>query len=281
MVRDRYGHIDQVRLVSESTPGLANAHNRGLMEVEAPIVAFTDDDVLADTLWLARLVKGFDASWNVGCVTGMILPAELQTPAQLWIEQYTNFNKGFTRRIFDMNANRPDDPLYPYAAGMFGSGANMAFRTSVLREMGGFDGLLGAGSGGFGGDDLAAFFDVVISGYALVYEPSAMIWHRHHREYDALRKLRYDYGAGLTAYLMKTLMDRPSHALDLALKIPHGLWYALNPRSPKNRGNSTAYARELTSIERKGMLFGPLAYLRGRWRSRKSRRQYALPGKSR
>jgi glycosyltransferase involved in cell wall biosynthesis len=281
MVRDRYGDVKQVRLVTESTPGLANAHNRGLMEVEAPIVAFTDDDVLVDTFWLARLVKGFDVGGNVGCVTGMILPAELQTPAQLWIEQYSNFNKGFTQRIFDMKANRPDDPLYPYAAGRFGSGANMAFRTSVLRDIGGFDSLLGAGSGGFGGDDLAAFFDVVIRRYTLVYEPSAMIWHRHHREYGALRKLRYHYGAGLTAYLMKTLMDRPSHLLDLAFRIPHGLWYALNPRSPKNRGHSTDYARELASIERKGMLLGPFAYLRGRWKSRKSRRRHVMPGKSR
>lgn len=278
LVRHRYGGVKQVRLVSENTPGLANAHNRGLMEVEAPIVAFTDDDVVVDTLWLAQLVKGFDVARKVGCVTGMILPSELQTPAQIWIEHNSNFNKGFTQRIFDMEENRPNSPLYPYAAGMFGSGANMAFRTSVLHDMGGFDGVLGAGSDGFGGDDLAAFFDVVTRGHALVYEPSAVIWHQHHREYDALRKLRYDYGVGLTAYLMKTLMDRPSRLLGFALRIPHGLRYALSPRSPKNRRKSTDYSRELTSIERKGMLFGPFAYLRGRWRSRKSRRRIASSG---
>jgi glycosyltransferase involved in cell wall biosynthesis len=281
MVRRRYGDVEQVRLVTEPTPGLANAHNRGLLEVEAPIVAFTDDDVEVDTLWLTQLVGGFNASGNAGCVTGMILPAELQTPAQLFIERYTNFNKGFHRRIFDMKDNRPDNPLFPYAAGMFGSGANMAFKTSVLRDIGGFDPLLGAGSDGFGGDDLAAFFDVVAGGYALVYEPSALIWHRHHREYGALRKLKYDYGVGLTAYLTKTLMDRPGHLFNIAVRVPRGIWHALNLGKPRGGGDTIDCSRELTRIERKGMLFGPFAYLRGRWRHRKSSRQIALHGKSR
>lgn len=281
MVERRYGEKKQVRLVTEPTPGLANAHNRGMLEVEAPIVAFTDDDVEVDRLWLTQLVRGFNAAGNAGCVTGMILPAELQTPTQLFIERHTNFNKGFKQRIFDTKDNRPDDPLFPYTAGTFGSGANMAFKTSVLRDMGGFDPALGAGSDGFGGDDLAAFYDVIIRGHALVYEPSAMIWHRHHREYRALRKLKYDYGVGLAAYLTKTVMDRPGSVLNLAVKVPRGLWHALNLGKQGDRGNSTDYPKELSGIERRGMLYGPFAYLRGRWRHRKSRRRLALHGKSR
>jgi GT2 family glycosyltransferase len=281
LIRQKYGESDQVHYLSEPLPGLANAHNRGLMAVQAPIVAFTDDDVVVDALWLAQLVKGFAVNGKVGCVTGMILPAELQTPAQMWIEQYGSFNKGFTQRLFDQNRNRPDNPLYPYAAGIFGSGANMAFRTSVLRRIGGFDPALGAGSGGCGGDDLAAFFDVITKGYTLVYEPSAMIWHRHHRSYAKLRKLTYGYGVGLTAYLMKTLIDRPNRLLDFSIRIPQGLIYAMNPRSSKNSKKSTDYPRELTKIERKGMLYGPVAYLGSRWRSRKTRRRIGLLTKSR
>jgi len=271
LIRHRYSDIKQVRYLSEKLPGLAVAHNRGLTAVRAPVVAFTDDDVVADTLWLAHLVKGFDVAGNVGCVTGMILPKELETQAQMWIEQSGNLNKGFERRIFDLKANRPDDPLYPYAAGVFGTGANMAFRTSVLREIGGFDPALGTGSKGFGGDDLAAFFEVITRGYTLVYEPSAIIRHQHRRDYAGLRRLTYGYGVGLTAYLMKTLVDRPSRLLDFTARIPYGLMYAMNPRSPKNFNKPNDYPRDLTRLERRGMLYGPLAYLSSRWRTRKTR----------
>ena len=66
-----------------------------------------------------RFVQAFGAADNVGCVTGMILPAELQTPAQGWIEQYGGFSKGFRRRIFDLNEYRPENPLHPYTRRRF------------------------------------------------------------------------------------------------------------------------------------------------------------------
>jgi GT2 family glycosyltransferase len=273
VVRHTYGDVAQVCYVREDRPGGAWAHNRGLMEVKAPLVAVTDDDVVVDRHWLAELVKGFSVAENVACVTGMILPTELETPAQVWIEQYGGFGKGFTRRVFDLAGHRPRSPLFPYAAGAFGSGANMAFRTSVLRALGGFDPALGAGNVARGGDDLAAFFGVITAGYTLVYEPAALVRHRHHREYDDLRQQMYGYGVGLTAYLTKALVDKPGLLPDVAVRIPRGLVYALSSRSPKNMRKLVDYPRELTTIERKGMLYGPCAYLRGRWQTRKMTKQ--------
>jgi GT2 family glycosyltransferase len=270
-IRKNFAGSAQVRYVREDQPGLAIAHNRGLMEVKGSLVAFTDDDVIVDKHWLTELVKGFTVAENVACVTGMILPAELQTPAQGWIEQYGGFNKGFSRRIFDLFEHRLKDSLYPYTAGVFGSGANMAFRTLVLREMGGFDPALGAGSRGVGGDDLAAFFEVITRGYKLVYEPAALLYHHHRRDYLGLRKQAYGYGVGLTAYIMKTIVDKPARLLDIALKLPFGLAHLFSPKSPKNMKKQADYPKELTKIERKGMLYGPLAYLRSRWHIRQVR----------
>jgi GT2 family glycosyltransferase len=268
LVQKKYGDLAQVHYVREDRPGLAVAHNRGYAQARGEIVAFTDDDVIVDEQWLVGIVAGFAAAENVACVTGLILPAEIETPAQVWIEQFGGFSKGFTRCIFDLDTNRPSTPLYPYAAGMFGSGANMAFKKSVLREIGGFDPALGAGSKGVGGDDLAAFFEVVSRGYTLVYEPAAIVHHFHRRDYAGLRKQAYGYGVGLTAYLMKTLVDKPYRILDIAGKVPHGLIHVLSSRSPKNRKKLAGYPQELTSAERKGMLFGPFAYLCGRLQSK-------------
>ena len=49
----------RLRYVREDRPGLARAHNAALPHVLTPIVAFTDDDVLADPRWLAQLVDAF------------------------------------------------------------------------------------------------------------------------------------------------------------------------------------------------------------------------------
>jgi hypothetical protein len=147
----------------------------------------------------------------------------------------------------------------------------MAFRTEVLRAIGAFDPALGAGNIARGGDDLASFFAVLNRGHALVYEPAAIVYHGHHREYAALRKQVYGYGIGLTAYLTKSVLDHPGLLLDFMRRIPQGLGYMLSPRSPKNRSKGASYPRELTALELKGMLYGPVAYLRGRRQAREAR----------
>jgi cellulose synthase/poly-beta-1,6-N-acetylglucosamine synthase-like glycosyltransferase len=225
---------------------------------------------VVDPYWLIELVRGFSVADNVGCVTGLVLPLELETAAQLWFEEFGGFNKGFTRRVYDMGKNHPKTPLYPYTAGRFGTGANMAFTAAFLDSAGGFDPALGTGTPAQNGEDLAAFFQVVVRGYTLVYTPAALLYHLHRRDYPGLYKQIYTYGVGLTAYLTKSVFDNPRLLFDLVTKIPYGLYFTLNARSPKNRKKSTQYPRELTRVELQGMLYGPLAYLRSRQASRDS-----------
>ncbi len=135
--------------------------------------------------------------------------------------------------MFDRETDR-GDPLYPYTAGTFGSGANMAFDTAVLRVLGGFDPATGAGTVARGGDDLSAFFEVISAGYRLVYNPAAFVMHAHHADYAALKHQAYGYGVGLTAFLTKTVIDRPGRLLELARLSRHGV--APCPRSPRWEG---------------------------------------------
>lgn len=262
-----FRHLRGIRYVREDRAGLSRARNRGVAEAEGEIVAFTDDDVVVDSHWLSGLAEGFHRAPHAGCVTGLVLPMELDTQAQVWFEEFGGFGKGCRARIYDTGANRPDDVLFPYAAGKFGSGNNMAFRVDAVRAIGGFDPALGAGSPTFGGEDLAAFVAVLRKGYALVYEPAAIVHHQHRRDYVGLRKHIYDCGVGLTAFLTKSIVDDPRSLLEFAAKVPFGLRYALSSSSAKNRRKRENYPGELTDIERRGMLIGPLAYLRARWRA--------------
>ena len=126
----------EVTYLREEVAGLARAHNRGLALVETPVVAFTDDDVVVNRESFPSLVAPFAEDEEVGCVTGLIWPAELDTPAQALIDAKGGFAKGFERRRFHQVTARPEDPLFPYTAGRFGSGANVAFRTTALRGAG-------------------------------------------------------------------------------------------------------------------------------------------------
>lgn len=249
--------------VREDRPGLAHAHNAALPHVTTEIVAFTDDDVLVERQWLEKLGRTFAEDEQAVCVTGLILPRELETLPQQWVEGNATYDKGLERRVFDGQSASEEHPLLPYASGACGSGANMAFRTSYLLDAGGFESALGTGTVAMGGDDLAAFYDVVAAGRRLVYEPAAMVLHPHHREYAALRRQVYGYGAGLGAHLMRCVLLDPKmlffflrNAVTLrsrATRILHPFVDGLPP-----------YPKDLLREHRRGLLAGPWRYLRSR-----------------
>lgn len=246
----------------ETRAGLGRAHNAALPEVTTELVAFTDDDVVVHPWWLARLVDAFDATEDVVCVTGMIAPLELETAAQQLIEATAGFNKGGERRVFG-RAGESHGALYPYAAGAFGSGANMAFRTDYLRSAGGFDEALGAGTVALGGDDLAAFYDVVRAGHRLVYEPAAIVSHLHHRTIEALERQAYGYGAGLSAHLLRCVLHEPRVLIDMASRIPAGIRRARSIAHPTPTAAPTP-PPGLARHHWRGMAAGPSLYLRSR-----------------
>jgi O-antigen biosynthesis protein len=263
LLAQRYGHEARARILAEPRPGAGRARASGLAAAAGEIVAFVDDDVVVDRLWLSAIAGAFTATDRVAAVTTLILARELETPAQLWLEQFGGFGKGFRRRVFDLDEHRPPDALYPYSPGVYGSGASMAFRTEVLRQLGGFDPRLT-----FGGEDLDLFLKIVLAGHRLVYEPTAIAWHRHPCEYASLRRTMFSYGAGLTALMTKWSVSDPAVARDIARRLPGALRLALDPGSRKNADKLGDYPRELTRIERAGMLAGPFLLARSAHRAR-------------
>ncbi len=261
----RYPDDARVIYRDESKPGVSRARNRGLAAVRGSIVAFVDDDVLVDPEWLAQLTLAFEENPGAACVTGQILPLELESPAQLWVEQYGGFSKGFDRVVFD-DSRRDVDPLFPYSCGKFGSGANAAFRSEAVRALRGFDVVLGGAFGLTSGEDIDLFLRVLLSGHTLVYEPAALVWHRHRASVPELRHQLFQYGRGLAAVITKQLVAGTRRG-DLLRRIPAGLRYLLSPSSGKNMHRERNYPRSLALLELLGMVTGPLAYLMSRRRS--------------
>jgi glycosyltransferase involved in cell wall biosynthesis len=255
-----------LRYVREDHPGSSWARNRGILEAKGEIIAFTDDDVVVDPYWLTELARGFQVTENVACVTGQILPLELDTPAQFVFEAYGGFTRGFYRRIFDLREHRWNKPAYPYIIGACGTGASMAFTAAFLQSEGGFDPVLGVGTPTYGGVDIAAFFSVIIRGYRLVYQPTSLLYHQHRRNQATLQKQIYSYGIGLTAHITKAIIDRPLLLFDFINKCVCSLFYLAYVRLFKSDGEIVAYPfpSELKRLEWKGRLRGPLAYVQSR-----------------
>ncbi|MGW6641145.1 glycosyltransferase [Streptomyces iakyrus] len=276
-------YAERVRYVREPVPGLAAAHNAGLDAVRGEVVAFTDDDVVADPRWLTELSAPFAADAGLGCCTGLILPARLTTPAQVLLESHGGFAKGFTPRTYDPACPPGDEPLFPFTAGRFGSGANMAFRTAVLRSVGGFDPATGAGTAARGGDDLYGFVRVLAQGHRLRYTPYALVWHHHRETWRDLETQAYGYGAGLTAYLTAVLVNRPALLPAFLARLPRGLAHARTLTAVREaEGGGTPgdhdvrthpWPRRLSRLQRRGMVYGPVGYLRARYARRTAVRE--------
>lgn len=261
--------LGNLRYMREDRPGLCWARNCGLQAAQGDLVVFTDDDVLVDKYWLAALVQGFGDGENVACVTGLILPRELDTPAQVWCEEHGGFGKGFAPQIYDLGTHRPDDPLFPYRLSMFGSGANMGFRTDILRQVGGCDPALGAGTPTRSAAEFPAFFNILTNHHQIVYRPDAIVYHSHHEQYTQFRRQFFGYGVGYTAFLTKIILEKPRILFDLIRRLLDGIYFLFSKQSPRHAKKQANYPKELNLLEILGMIYGPLAYFQSRAKVRK------------
>ena len=254
------------RYVAEPRVGLSYARNSGVRAARGEIVACTDDDARPDPNWLEHLVAPF-ARPDVMVVTGNVLPLELESEAQHIFEQYGGLGRGFEYREFGpewFNEFRRAVRTWD-----IGATANAAIRASAFRhpDIGLFDEALGAGTPAAVGEDTYLFYRVLAAGFRVVYEPAAVVWHRHRREMSELRAQIFGYSAGHVAYnlttwrrhgdrrgLLRVLVELPLHDLrQLALGVVR--------RAP--------YPFEIVLAEVAGHLAGPFAYWRATRRARR------------
>jgi hypothetical protein len=104
-------------------------------------------------------------------------------------------------------------------------------------------------------------------GGRLAYEPGAFVRHWHRREFDALVHQTHSYGVGLTAMLTAAVRRDPRQLWGLARTLLPGITLLVRGEATATGGPVTA-PRTLVAAKRRGMLIGPVAYLRGRRRMR-------------
>jgi len=188
-----------IHYIGEPRPGLDVARNRGICKASGDIVAFTDDDAMVHPDWVARIRQGFEDP-DVMAVTGLTLPAELETEAQYLFETHWGFGRGYVQRVFG-TAYFERSRSRGAPAWEIGAGANMAFRRSVFNEVGLFDERLDVGAAGCSGDS-EMWYRILARGWKCLYQPTAVVYHYHRRDMGDLHHQIYSYMRGHVAALL-------------------------------------------------------------------------------
>jgi len=123
-------------VVNVLEPGLSGARMTGVQLATAPVIAFLDDDAVADPDWLEQLLMAYRDKDVLGA-GGYIEPLWAATPPH-WFPREFDWVIGCTYKGMPIYNGRIRNVI----------GANMSVRTDVLRRTGGFTTKLGRRSAG-------------------------------------------------------------------------------------------------------------------------------------
>ena len=171
--------------VRSALRGLSAARNTGLRHVRTPWVAFTDDDCVPTPSWLAAIHTRLERPDRPDGVTGRVLPYGAPTPGTYTLSLRVSREPVVFR-----------GRALPWVGG---TGGHLALRVATLRQVGGYDERLGAGTPGRAGEDLEVVHRLLRAGAVLAYDPEVVI---EHARVPGERRLatRYGYGFGMGAF---------------------------------------------------------------------------------
>jgi glycosyltransferase involved in cell wall biosynthesis len=178
-----------LRMVVCPVAGLSAARNAGLAEARGDVVAFIDDDAVADESWLQLVCNAFAQHPRVGVVGGHIRlrvpeprPDALQPGWEKYWSHFVTEHPGFTEVV--------DWRHFPW-------GANWSARRAALRAIGGFRTQYGRiGHNYWGGEELVAARLIQRLGYTIAIEPAAVVEHHVAADRFTLEHVRRTLPAG-------------------------------------------------------------------------------------
>jgi glycosyltransferase involved in cell wall biosynthesis len=176
------------RYYIEHNQGVAYTRNRCAREAAGEIVAYLDDDSMAQEGWLSDIVNYFDAHPDVYSIGGKITPYFL-TGIPGWYSKY----------FFGLVGNFDQGPVIKQLTGVrYPCGANMAFRKKVFEEVGYFNTDLGRkGAGLLANEEKDLYLRILQRGKKVFYLPGAVVLHAvEANKFDKAYVRRHSMGIG-------------------------------------------------------------------------------------
>lgn len=120
-LEQRSGQAPRLTYAYKENAGLSSARNTGIGLAKGQIIAFIDQDAVAEAQWLEEIVAAFESDPQVGIVGGKINPLNDSFP--------------FAKFVHWVHYFRPDRDR---GEQILVIGTNMAFRRAVFERVGGF-----------------------------------------------------------------------------------------------------------------------------------------------
>ena len=250
-----------VGYLHEPEPGVSRARNTGTRAARGEIVAFIDDDAIAEADWLESLLAAFTDP-AVGSAAGTIRYMKAYGDSRsMSSEEVPDTADCTSLTSFDHQTRR----WFTAACfGGIGDGSNMAFRKALFGRAVRFDERLGRGRLLDGGEDHIIFVSVINAGYRVVRVPKAVVRHPFPADPEFRLARQYRDLQTTIAYMIFLLIEFPKFRVEIAgflfravLKRVAGIARGRDGRMPR-------------SLALKAIVRGPLLYWRAlqNWRTK-------------
>jgi glycosyltransferase involved in cell wall biosynthesis len=194
----------RLRYVALVGKGLSRAYNKGISDTCGEILAFTDDDCIVPTDWIASIAAAFEAEPDGDLLYGQVLPASAESAGE-----------GLTPLLEIKSPERLDRR---HGFRVFGMGANFAARRRLFDAVGDFDEILGGGGPLRSSQDFDFAYRTYRSGSVILLRPEVTLLHDGHRDEGDWPTLLHNYGMGDGAFYSKHVRCGDIRALILLMR---------------------------------------------------------------
>ena len=228
--------------------GLSAARNLGIGATKGEIIAFIDDDGIADKDWLDELTRLYTTE-DIVSVGGKIAPVWLSEKPKWYTDHLGSF---LSLLDHSQNVKQIVFPDCPY-------GCNMSFRKSIFEEVGYFDVSLGRylSKNLLSHDELDLYKRINEKGYKTMYNPKAIVYHQidASRLTEAWFKKRFYWG-GISSAVFNKKHYGTSYRFILTMKalflaIPYNL---VRYSFERIKRDNKSFVRELSLLSHLGYI---------------------------
>ena len=206
----------RIHYFNENKQGLSFSRNRGIKESTGEIVAFIDDDAIADKLWLHYLALAYSVKSKIGCVGGKVLPLKtINFPTWFKKEMLSIlgvFDYGNETKVLPTNIS----PI----------GCNISYRKEVIMKVGKFNVDLGRKK-----ESLLSCEETEMckrlgeAGYIIMYEPKAKVYHNLNEEKFSIKYLLKRYFMDGVSSARIDIVEEKSLVKNAAIVLVHLLYF--------------------------------------------------------
>ncbi|MFN2449584.1 MAG: glycosyltransferase family 2 protein [Candidatus Baltobacteraceae bacterium] len=171
-----------VQVIRQRNAGAPAARNTGIAHAAGAWIAFTDSDCVCSRGWLASLVRAAEREPGALGAAGKTTGFQSATPAARFVDLMGGLDPIRSLR----------HPRFPFAPT-----SNALYRKAYVQEAGGFDARFAT----YDACDLHTRMRRLHDG-PFVYEPRALVMHRHRRTWRAYWRQQFFYGVGYAQFVL-------------------------------------------------------------------------------